>query len=153
MIYIRLKTFFCAQLMGIKYNLQSEVIHGKVSLSNWFRIYDWFHSNCFEFYDSGCILLVNTRTVLSPVGPGKMSVMVNLIRHLSSFLCIILAWYISCVVGRYRKKVPIIFQEWSQPMGEGEYGWLWTLVLSAFSEVEPWLNVRKVFTLLNLHII
>ena len=77
MIYIRLKTFFCAQLMGIKYNLQSEVIHGKVSLSNWFRIYDWFHSNCFEFYDSGCILLVNTRTVLSPVGPGKMSVMVT----------------------------------------------------------------------------
>ena len=77
MIYICLKTFFCAQLMGIKYNLQLEVINGNVSLSSWFRVYDWFHSNYSEFCDTGCILLVNTQTVLSLVGPGKMSVMVT----------------------------------------------------------------------------
>ena len=54
-----------------------EVIHGNVSLSSWFRVYDWYHSNCSEFCDTGCILLVNTQTVLSLAGPGKMSVMVT----------------------------------------------------------------------------
>ena len=46
MTYICLKTFSCAQLMGNKYNLQLEVIHGFVSLSFWRLKYDWFHSDC-----------------------------------------------------------------------------------------------------------
>ena len=78
MTYICLKTFSCAQLMGNKYNLQLEVIHGFVSLSFWRLKYDWFHSDCFESCDTGCILLEIIQAVLSLVGSGKMFVMVIL---------------------------------------------------------------------------
>ena len=161
MTYICLKTFSCAQLMGNKYNLQLEVIHGFVSLSFWRLKYDWFHSDCFESCDTGCILLEIIQAVLSLVGSGKMFVMVilnqtvlslfglNLIRHLSSFLCYTLTWCISCIVGRYRKKVPIIFQERSQPMGRSKW---WTAFL-ALLEVEYLVNVRKVHFRLNWNVI
>ena len=64
--------------MGIKYNLQLEVIHGFLSLSFWRLKYEWFHSDCFEACDSGCILLEIIQAVLSLVGSGKMFVMVIL---------------------------------------------------------------------------
>ena len=159
MTYICLKTFSCAQLMEIKYNLQLEVIHGFVSLSFWRLKYDWFHSDCFESCDTGCILLEIIQAVLSLVGSGKMFVMVILNQTVfasfwfkpdqaSEFSFVLytnVMHFLYSIVGRYRKKFPIIFQERSQPMGRSKW---WTAFL-ALLEVEYLVNVRKVHFRLN----